>query len=498
MNRDTESIFVPAFVLMSGRALGFAVAFLVPLILVRVFDQHDFGTYKQVFLIFGTLFGIAQFGMAQSLFYFMPGSPQGGGGYVANAMLAMSGGGLLCLFLLWAAQPAIADWLNNDDLIGLIPLVGVYLVLMLGSAALEIVMTVRKQHFRASCAFALTDLLRAILCVAPVLLFGGLESLLAGMIACALLRLAVTRLYLHREFGRGFTPGAAQLDDQLRYAGPFALAVVFETLQVNLHMYVVAYQFDAAAFAIYAVGFLQIPLVDLMMSSTANVMMVRMQEHLRVGRLEAALAVWHQACRTLALAFFPLVAGLLVIGSDLIVLLFSASYADSVPIFMIWTTSFLFATFVFDAVLRVFAQIRFLVFVKLAMLLVVAGSIGPFMERFGLPGAALSTLLAIAAASLMALLRIRTLAHCGLATLLPWRVLVSIMTVAVAAAVPALAVKWAVHGPLYAVLPATALAYAASYCALMLLWGPLGREEKLLLTAWAHRPVVQFCQRWLG
>ena len=36
------SVFKPAFMLMSGRALGFVAAFAIPIVLVRMFDQTDF------------------------------------------------------------------------------------------------------------------------------------------------------------------------------------------------------------------------------------------------------------------------------------------------------------------------------------------------------------------------------------------------------------------------------------------------------------------------
>ena len=34
--------------------------------------RAEFGTYKQLFLIYATLFGVAQLGMAESLYYFIP------------------------------------------------------------------------------------------------------------------------------------------------------------------------------------------------------------------------------------------------------------------------------------------------------------------------------------------------------------------------------------------------------------------------------------------
>ena len=77
-------------------------------------------------------------------------------------------------------------------------------------------------------------------------------------------------------------------------------------MQVNYHQWVVAARFDAATFAIYAVGCLQIPLIDLVYTSTCNVMMVRMAElaACEVVRTNAVLALWHDTTARLASIIF--------------------------------------------------------------------------------------------------------------------------------------------------------------------------------------------------
>src|SRR5207247_2598907 len=81
---------------------------------------------------------------------------------------------------------------------------------------------------------------------------------------------------------------AALLRRQLAYAVPFQLSAIVEILQGNLHNYAVSHYFDAATFAIYSVGCLRIPLVDFVLNSVSNVMMVRMAEEIRDGRMRAA------------------------------------------------------------------------------------------------------------------------------------------------------------------------------------------------------------------
>src|SRR5512138_961705 len=91
-----ESTFRPALSLMSGRIAAFAITFLTPVLLVRVFTQSEFGTYKQLLLMTYTLFFIAQCGLAESLFYFLPKNPVQGGVYALNALAMLFISGFVC------------------------------------------------------------------------------------------------------------------------------------------------------------------------------------------------------------------------------------------------------------------------------------------------------------------------------------------------------------------------------------------------------------------
>src|SRR5690606_9530612 len=155
------------------------------------------------------------------------------------------------------------------------------LLFMLMSVVLEIVMTVRKQHLAASFAYGLTDVGRAAAYVVPVLILGTLESMLIGAVMFAVARLGATLWYLRHEFGSQLKPDGVALRSHLSYALPFGLAGLIEVAQLNFHMYAVSWYFDTVTFAIYAVGCLQVPLTDILMTSTCNVMMVNMQEALR-------------------------------------------------------------------------------------------------------------------------------------------------------------------------------------------------------------------------
>lgn len=476
----------PALLLMSGRAIAMVATFLVPLALVRIFDQTEFGTYKQIFLIYGTLYSISQIGMAESLFYFLPRAGREAVGYVANAFLCLAVAGLASLGLLWAGAPTLARWLGNPDLASHLPLLGLFLLLMLPSAVLEIVMISRRRYAHGAVAYGVSDILRVLALVAPALVWRRLDWLLLGAIAFAAARLCATLVYLGRELA-GFRPELALARVQLAYALPFALTVVVDTVQLNYHQYAVSHRFDAATFAVYSVGCFQIPLLELVASPLANVMMVRMAERLRDGQRAEAMEIWTRTTRILALVFFPVLALLLVTARDFIVLLFTDRYLASVPIFMVWSLALASSVLQTDAILRVYAATRFMLVLGLLKLLVIATLIGAFMSAFGLQGAVLVSLVATLAMKVAALARMRRLAGVGVRNLLPWTDLAGIALAAAAAALPALVVRAAVEGPVITRLALTGLAGGAAYLAIVFQTGLLNESERQAVRGWLQR-----------
>lgn len=456
----------PASVLVAGRSIGYVAAFAIPVVLARFFDQTEFGIYKQIFLIYGTLYVVAQLGVAESLYYFVPRKTEEGGRHAFNAVATLTLSGIVIAVLLGGAGDRLASLLRTPEVAGYAPLLGAFLALMLISAPFEIILVSRKRFLGAAWTYAASDAVRTALIILPVLLIGGLWWVLAGAVAFAALRVAAMLRALWREFGSALRPDVHLWRQQLTYALPFALAVAVEVAQMNFHQYVVAARFDAATFAIYAVGCLQIPLVDVVATSAANVMMVHMSADAAHDRPEAAVAVWHQTIARLASLILPLTIFLLLVAPDVITLLFTSSYAASVPIFMLWTLTIVPAIFCVDAVLRVYAQTRFMFAMNLVRLAIVASLIGWFLGAFGLAGAVLVTLASTAAVRLFGLVRIARLLHLGVREALPWGRLAGTLVCALIAAAPA---YWIISSdalPRLLALASTFIAYGAVYLAL--------------------------------
>jgi O-antigen/teichoic acid export membrane protein len=333
---------------------------------------------------------------------------------------------------------------------------------------------------------------RAVLFLAPAVVTRRLDALLAGAIAFAAMRVAVTFVMLARSVGGEHRVDYALLKHQLAYAVPFGIAVVVGACQANLHQYVVSHEFDAATFAVYSVGCLQVPIVDFLMTSAGNVLMVRMTEDLRYGRSEHLVEAWHETVRHLALVLIPLVALLIATADRLIVLLFTERYAASVPVFRLWTLAILLAPFMTDAALRVYAETRFLLFLNTVQLAVIAGLLHWSIATWQLPGAVVVTLAAAVLAKTLALWRVAYRMQVPPAMLAPWRTLAGIAMASTLAAYAARLVVIAHWLPLLPtmILQGTVFGIVYLSCAWQSDW--LTANERFAITSRLQRVAGSF------
>ena len=483
-----ESTFRPAVLLMVGRALASIATLLIPITLVRVFDQGEYGTYKQLFLVFATLYSIALVGLSDSLYYFVPRNPHLGGRYVANAVAGLTVAGAVCLGGLYATRDAVAAFMKNDALSGHLGAIGLFLFFTLLATVLEITLIARKHYARASVAYVVSDIARAVCFVVPVLFLPSLEMLMGWAVAFSAVRLIAALVMLRREFGDEFRLDRSLMKPQLTYALPFALYVLVEILQSTYHQYSVSWSFDAATFAIYSVGCFQVPLVDFLATPASSVMMVRMSEEMRDGRPHAAALIWLDITRKLALIFFPMVALLILTSRELITFLFTDAYAASAPIFAVWVLTIALSVLQTDGVMRVHAQIRFLFFVNLVRLALIVALIQPMMAAFGLLGPVLITLLAMALAKGLHLFQMRRLMTLATHEVLPWRDLAKVLSVSALATVPVLLLRGLLGGPKPLLLLAFGLVYVIAYVALLFATGIISTEERTSLRRWLRFP----------
>src|SRR6185369_8039099 len=129
--RESGSLTGRAASLFVAKAIAFALAFALPLLLVRRLSVEEFGAYKQLFLVVGSALVVVPLGFGMSAFYFLPRErdPERRAQVVFNVVLFMLATSGLAAAALFAFPSLLGDLFGDASLAAYAPLVGLVVVL---------------------------------------------------------------------------------------------------------------------------------------------------------------------------------------------------------------------------------------------------------------------------------------------------------------------------------------------------------------------------------
>jgi hypothetical protein len=160
---------------------------------------------------------------------------------------------------------------------------------------------------------------------------------------------------------------------------------------------------------------------------------------------------------------------------------------------MVWSLSILLAAFQTDGVMRVFAEMKCVFAINVVRLVLLFLMMGWFLAKFQLIGAVLVTLIGMALAKILMLVRIRKLLEATYKEVLPWKHLGGTLLAAMAAALPAAFLNARLELPPLVILPLSGMVYMVTYTLLILIFGLLSEGEKTAikrsLYVWNRGPV---------
>lgn len=471
------SLSKQALLLAGSRALGQVLNAVAGLLVVRALAQFDYGTYRQLFLLYASFYLIGDFAFAQSLYHFVPRARDRAHVYYSQALLAA-----LVFSLAWSAafllfaQP-LGGYFENPDLPRHMALLGAWLTLNLLAKIPETALITLERTAESSFNIAAFEGLRFVFVVGAILAGSGMDGILWAIIAASALRLAflavLLRGLLRWELGA--------FAEQFRYAMSLWLPGLMNNSSVYAHQYIVGHYFAPADYAIYAVACFQIPLMGVLGTSVGEVFLVRATHFAETGRTDEICRLWLEACRKSLLVYIPAAVAFAVLAEPLMVALFTPAYRASAPLFVFIVASLPFQGMFQDSVFRAFHAMRaysFFYFLRvvLSIGLGVAGA-----KWWGMQGAAVSTLLALAILNAAQLAYVARLLQVAYAGVLPWGSILRAVGVSAVAAVPAyLAARWLAWPPL--ALGTGLAGFVALYVPLGIGSGLVTREDLMPLT----------------
>ena len=388
---EAAPLSTQAFWIMVAKTLAFSFTVALPLFLVRRLSQEDFGLYKQVFLLVNTAFSLLPLGLGMSAYYFLPREPQRQPQVVFNIFLFLVIVSATFCSVITLFPSLLLRLFNSQEVAGFAPLIGLVVVTWITSSLLEVIAIARQELRLATLIVILSQLSKAAFMLGAVALYGSVRSLLYACLLQGAVQTIVLVVYLRSRFGhfwRRFDWTLWRV--QLAYALPFGIASMLLRSQTELDNYFVSYQFGPAAYAIYAVGCFELPLLGLLAESISAVTIPRVSYLQKTGARQEIIELVARVTRKLALVLLPLYVLLLVVGREFITFLFTEQYAASWPIFAfnLSLIPLLLITSAYDPVMRAYADHRyFMLKLRTVLLVVMVGGLMFATARFGLVGA---------------------------------------------------------------------------------------------------------------
>lgn len=341
-NVDSGSeLALKASTLIMSKAIG-AVARLMGIVfLARLLPKEDFGITSFVLITYIAVSALASIGLPDSIYFFFEKYPEAKRSvYRRLAALLLSMAAIGGVVLIGAAYVAEARGYAATGM--MLPLIVLLFIDLPVAPINHALIAIGRAKLVAALNIVLSLLLLLALVLPPML---GLPK---EAIAYAFLLYGLVRMILFLNFYRRHIvadkplPSPNQLTKELfRYAVPLGVANVTWKLNQIVDKYVVMFFLPVAVFAEYSAGSWEFPVIPIVASSAAMVMMSELIRRYIDGNQKSVAALWKQSIEKISLIVLPSMILVIVIAEELIITLFSADYAVAWVVFAIYSLSLL-------------------------------------------------------------------------------------------------------------------------------------------------------------
>ncbi len=444
MRIRTRSIIVTA-----SNAITSAATIVAAMILVRLISKENFGSYRQVILVSGFIVGLVALDLPGSLFYFIPKLGLAKRRLVVTQTLGLAMVvAVLTAAVMYFGAEQIAAWMQNPALAPLLKAFCLFPLATMVLSQLPSFMISIDRPVAAGLYTLLSALFRVVPLIVATLLGQPLETALGWLVLSCVVLAVIGALHMYRLSPRGERLVDGQLvRAQLSYVWPFLAASLVTVLGHELDKLIISVFFDAADFAVYSCGAVQIPLIGILTSSLAAAIMPNMVLAWDRGDKEGALATWMASIRKASLLMYPVFAICAVSAFDLMILLFTKDYAAAGWPFFVYLLDLPIRVAVYGAVLRSAGKTRPIAVssvIGLAVSIVVSLTL-VYLGRAVFPdtvlafvGPAIGATISTYIGTLYLLICIAGVSGRPLRRLMPWKDLAHVMGVSLGAAIPTL------------------------------------------------------------
>lgn len=393
---------------------------LTPVVLVRTIDSTAFGEYRLFWLLVTTLAMICPLNLPRSLlFFFVRLDSEGRRLYVGQTVLFLLATTMIAALLIFVFGNALPSGMK-DLLYQHGFLVAVFLFVWNLGLLLDVLPNAASQIRWQAQAILATSMVRATLIISAAVFFQRLEEVLVATLIAACMRLGLLVYFIARYCGiRLFPLDMQQFREQLRYAIPFGVGGLLFDMRKQAEQWIVATMFSSAVFGIFSIAATLPVSFEILRMVLGNLLLPKMSHLHSLGSHEELLRLNNQGNVIISAIMFPAIAALFAFSDEVIQFLFTKEYVSASPVLRIYLVQTLISVEI-TTLLKVFGQGSSTMRYEASIFpfAVISSLVG--IRYYGLPGAAIGSVLATFAVYALFLKRLSKVMSVPIARLQDW------------------------------------------------------------------------------
>jgi O-antigen/teichoic acid export membrane protein len=393
-----RSLTAKTLLLAFGKILSAFAAVGITAMLARLLTIQDYATHKQALMIYALVAPPLMLGLPKALYFFLPGEKERPRGVLLENLAALAACSLVFgIGLLMGGGEYFARHFNNPNLVEVIPMTALYGICMVPLAAFSACMMATDRvgvlvRFQIGTQ---TGLILAVGIAAYV--YGNPRATTSAYALWALVALCIAMILMLKATLGGVhsRPTISGIKAQLSFGIPLGLAAMFGGLSAQIDKLMVSVMCSTEDFAVYVTGAVELPLIGVVTGAMNAVILPELAKFYKRGELHKIVLLWQRAMNKAILILAPAMFLVLLFGSELIVLLFSADYAAAADPFKIYALGLPLRAAVYGSVLMATNRTKWVTISAVFGLALNACLNWIFVSWLGYRGAAWATVLAI-------------------------------------------------------------------------------------------------------
>ena len=439
-DKDASRVAAGAGLVTLARTVGGILNLLLIVVLTRLLSKGDFATVIAIYLVHELITAVGPLGLPSALSFFVPKlGRQAGRSLATTTSILLFAMGLPIALGLVFGGPAIADAIGQPQLgIGL-AIISVAVLADMPGQTLPSYLIAKEAYIGAFWVTLLFYLTRFASFVVPAYLGYSPAVIIGCFSAVAVLRFLWLFIYLvffEKGAVRRQESDQWSIGELYTYGLPMAASLVVGKLNIQLDKYMIFVLLTPAAFAVFTVGAIEIPLVTSIAYSVTTALIPTLVKAHQAGDIERFMGYWHGSMTKVASIMMPIWVFCMVFAEPIMKVIFSASYAEAAIPFRVYLCLLPLRLCGYGAVVRAIGHTKPVLWAASLGLLVNVVLNYPLYLLFGMPGPALASILAQVTAIGVLLRCIRRALNLTVMEVFPFASVLKALSVAIVSALP--------------------------------------------------------------